>query len=150
VEQIGTPEELYFKPRSIFAADFVGDSNLIDVTIDEPMASGDRQLIGPEGCRLVASGTDAFEKGQRAHLMVRPESLRRLNPGEAATNVLHGVVCEGVFVGSVYKYGLQLVGGTRIWGKHQSYDASDRPKVGDALTVGWTATAGVLLPGSKA
>ena len=29
IEQIGTPQDLYFRPRTLFAADFLGESNLL-------------------------------------------------------------------------------------------------------------------------
>src|SRR2546421_2324891 len=31
VEQVGTPSEIYFKPRSRFVADFIGESNFLEV-----------------------------------------------------------------------------------------------------------------------
>ena len=31
IQQIGTPSEIYFKPRSRFVADFIGESNFLDV-----------------------------------------------------------------------------------------------------------------------
>jgi len=31
IEQIGTPDDLYFRPASIFAADFLGESNLLSI-----------------------------------------------------------------------------------------------------------------------
>ena len=52
IEQIGSPAELYFSPRSVFAADFIGESNLLDgqvatvdgseVTLIAPRASCSR------------------------------------------------------------------------------------------------------------
>ena len=35
IEQIGTPADLYFQPRSVFAADFLGESNLLPATVLE-------------------------------------------------------------------------------------------------------------------
>ncbi len=29
IEQVDTPQDLYFHPRSLFAADFLGDSNIL-------------------------------------------------------------------------------------------------------------------------
>src|SRR5665213_2550370 len=36
IEQIGTPQDLYFRPRTIFVADFLGESNILDATVVAP------------------------------------------------------------------------------------------------------------------
>jgi len=46
VAQIGTPEELYFRPASVFAANFLGESNI--VTVNDTAHS----MIRPESIRL--------------------------------------------------------------------------------------------------
>src|ERR1700720_2867371 len=33
IEQLGTPQDLYFRPRSVFVADFLGESNLLSATV---------------------------------------------------------------------------------------------------------------------
>src|SRR5688572_1487634 len=48
IEQIDSPENLYFRPRSVFAADFLGDSNIFKARL----AAG--RLEGPGG--LVVNG----------------------------------------------------------------------------------------------
>jgi putative spermidine/putrescine transport system ATP-binding protein len=74
IEQLGTPGDLYFKPASIFAADFLGESNILDVVAE---ASVDDNLrlrvtcldtsIYVEPCHLSA--------GMSGKIMIRPESL---------------------------------------------------------------------------
>ena len=34
IEQLGTPSELYFRPRTLFVADFLGESNLLEGTVE--------------------------------------------------------------------------------------------------------------------
>src|SRR3954466_5761357 len=33
IEQLGMPSDLYFRPRSVFVADFLGESNLLSATV---------------------------------------------------------------------------------------------------------------------
>jgi ABC-type Fe3+/spermidine/putrescine transport system ATPase subunit len=40
VEQIGTPSEIYRRPRSYFVADFIGGANLLKVAAVEPAGAG--------------------------------------------------------------------------------------------------------------
>src|SRR4051794_7730475 len=85
IEQIGTPDELYFRPATRFAADFLGDSNFIP------------SLSGPAGV-----------------IMVRPENVRLLGPGEGADTVLEGVMRDFVLVGGVSRCFVDLQDGTEL------------------------------------
>jgi putative spermidine/putrescine transport system ATP-binding protein len=145
IEQIGTPEELYFRPRSIFAADFIGDSNLIDVTIERVAPDGTCRLAGPALTSLAAARTDGSGDGTKARLMVRPERVRVLAPGETAANAVRGTTREVLFVGSAYKYCVELADGTRIWGRQLSNDGGTRPVPGHELVVGWDISDCVVL-----
>jgi ABC-type Fe3+/spermidine/putrescine transport system ATPase subunit len=50
LEQTGTPEEIYNRPKTAFAADFTGPANFIDI-------DGKSCLVRPEWLELVATGT---------------------------------------------------------------------------------------------
>src|SRR5476649_480647 len=43
IKQIGTPADLYFRPNSVFVADFLGESNLLDAVVTG--RSGDRKSV---------------------------------------------------------------------------------------------------------
>ncbi len=148
IEQIGTPEELYFRPRSIFAADFIGDANLIDVTVESIASDGSCCLASPARASLISSRAEGCRTGTKAHLMVRPERVRILGPGDAAANTLRGVTREALFVRAAYKYCVELSDGTRIWGRQLSSDGGSRPIPGHQLAVGWDASDCVVLSAS--
>jgi spermidine/putrescine transport system ATP-binding protein len=67
IEQLGTPYEIYRRPTSRFVADFIGDANFLDVTVD-----GDVAVLA-DGTRVPSA--DGSRRGP-ATLMIRPESLR--------------------------------------------------------------------------
>ena len=101
IEQIGPPHELYFRPRTVFAADFLGESNVLDVTVDSGrgrrrvLHGGPAQPSGPRPLPGAPAGR-AREAGA-----CRPERLVLLAPGEDAANVLDGVLREVILVGGV-------------------------------------------------
>jgi spermidine/putrescine transport system ATP-binding protein len=70
IEQQGTPQDLYFRPRTRFVAGFFGDNNLIEGTI-----AGKGQVETALG-RLPIANSAAAEPGRKVLLAVRPESLR--------------------------------------------------------------------------
>ena len=89
IEQVGSPAEIYEKPRTLFVAGFIGtpNMNLIDVTVHR----------GQEGWILRATGSDfaiagtKFQliEGQKAVLGIRPADLDVAS--NTSTNVLSGV-----------------------------------------------------------
>jgi putative spermidine/putrescine transport system ATP-binding protein len=76
IEQLGTPEDLYFRPQSIFVADFLGESNLLSGTVREVDAQGLDIVLANQGApsRAVGNGS-SFAAGEPVKLMVRPQNL---------------------------------------------------------------------------
>ena len=79
IEQIGTPEQIYNRPRSRFVADFVGSANIIKGKL-----SGDGSFATDGGVTLKATaGAQAARQGERSrdpHGLYRPRSAARRQP----------------------------------------------------------------------
>lgn len=144
IEQIDTPEDLYFRPRTVFAADFLGDSNIFRGRID-----GDGRLDGPGGLRVRGIATDARSAGQAATAVVRPESVRLLEPAEAEAGEASGQVDSVVFVGGFARIFVRLADGTLIQAKRLTHAAQRVPGIGDTVRLGWPAAATVLLEDAR-
>jgi spermidine/putrescine transport system ATP-binding protein len=73
--QLGSPTDVYYKPRSEFVARFFGDNNLIEGTLGA--GSSERRVvetpIGPLPC--IADAVDGAA-GSRAFAVIRPEAIR--------------------------------------------------------------------------
>lgn len=95
IAQIGTPPELYERPASKFVADFIGDANLVEGSVDGgvfrtahlsmPVEAPDgvaTATIRPERIRLVPGGAaeilSATYLGSRMEYVVRDENLEFL------------------------------------------------------------------------
>jgi spermidine/putrescine transport system ATP-binding protein len=103
IEQIGSPQEVYYRPANEYVARFFGDNNLIDVTVTGTGAGAAGPAIS------LASSIGAFRcvtdaapaaNGRAGKLLVRPEGLV-FGAGEANANRLRVRVEEGNFVGPV-------------------------------------------------
>jgi len=93
VEQIDTPAALYERPRTRFAAGFVGESNLIDgIVAGGRIRIGDQLLATAHGDRLPA-------EGQSVTVLVRPERLRFAGTSDVAQ--LQGKVVDVIDLGAV-------------------------------------------------
>ncbi len=88
VLQIGTPEEIYRRPRSRFVADFIGDTNII---LGRPAAA--LRLPTPVAARQAA---------KELSVAIRPESCRLVNGAapEAEANVFAAEVREIEYLGA--------------------------------------------------
>jgi putative spermidine/putrescine transport system ATP-binding protein len=143
IEQVGTPQELYFRPRSVFVAEFLGESNIVDATV---AAAGDlMQLNGPGGLAIRAHGDGAVAPGAAVKVIVRPERLRLLGDGETADNAVAGTLKETVFVGGVTRYFVTLAGGLVLSAKQLTPSGAAAPRPGDAVRLGWSAEHSLVL-----
>jgi len=139
IAQDGSPRELYEQPVSRFVADFIGDANLMPVTvrgIDDATAS---VSLGGVTLRLPRRGlTDGT-----AELAVRPQALR-LAHGTAGP-VLPGHIRKVCYLGSHMEYEVALDG---IAGAFFISDADVvRPLAeGDAAGILVDAAAVALVP----
>jgi putative spermidine/putrescine transport system ATP-binding protein len=100
IEQVASPAELYFSPRTVFAAGFVGESNSLDgeiESLDGPWA----EVRLPFG-RVRGRVMGAASVGSPCKVMVRPEAVN-LTPeaGDARSNAIPGEVASHVIAGAI-------------------------------------------------
>jgi len=112
VQQIGTPQELYEKPRNLFVANFLGSANIIagHVIGDNPsrMFEIDGGLKVPVPAEAaIASGARMIFRPQDAAILLPNESLPA---GAVSADV---VIADREFLGSLVRYGVRL-GNTRV------------------------------------
>jgi iron(III) transport system ATP-binding protein len=94
IAQQGAPRALYEEPANAFVADFIGDANLIDVTV-KSVADGRAQVaVGPASISLPARGLGAGP----AKVAIRPESL--LLSQENGPASLPGTVAKCAYLGN--------------------------------------------------
>jgi putative spermidine/putrescine transport system ATP-binding protein len=145
IEQIGSPQDLYFRPRTLFAADFLGESNLLDATV---MALDGEIVVlaGAGGAVLRAPAPTGIRPGQRVKLVVRPERLTILRPGEDGANVLGGVLREVILVGGVTKYYVTLGDGRSLAATRLTAGPAGALVADARVRVSWAVESGVVLP----
>ena len=132
VQQIGTPAEIYEEPVNRFVADFVGETNFLDVEILETSA-GQATVRTPFGLVLTVPATSRVAKG-RATLSIRPE---KVNLGDQAKGVtLEGQVVNKNYMGGYTHYTLD-VGGTELRASRRNAS-----REGDAIALGSTVQIG--------
>ena len=114
IQDVGPPQDIYFRPRTVFTAGFVGNSNLLK-GLHRGMENG-YALVELSGGKLVR-GTSAAELalGQEVHAMLRPEAVDLLEAdGAASGNVLEGEVVDHSLQGATWRTVVAVDPETRI------------------------------------
>jgi spermidine/putrescine transport system ATP-binding protein len=147
VEQIGTPEEIYHRPESVFVAGFIGTANLLPVQVEQV---GDRPTVVLPGNRRVQvpAGHVTFETGTSATVMIRPERVRlaRSEPSNGA-GAISASVADLVFQGPVVRCALRTVDGTQVVAHVGPEDDLPMLRPGEKVWLTWEPDAACLLPG---
>jgi iron(III) transport system ATP-binding protein len=104
VEQVGRPDEIYYRPRTSFVAGFVGSMNVLDVEIKD----GHSVAVGP--WRLMVDHMGNARPGDRIRVYFRPEDGYSDTSSTTAENVLPGVLEEREFVGHVMRCHVRVEG----------------------------------------
>jgi multiple sugar transport system ATP-binding protein len=80
IEQIGSPQEIYDQPASMFVADFIGSPPMNFLRFEAGLAAGDRAIEFPNASIAVPEILDAKAPGPLV-LGVRPEHIRFADAG---------------------------------------------------------------------
>jgi putative spermidine/putrescine transport system ATP-binding protein len=128
-DQIGSPFDIYNKPKTKFVATFVGTLSIIEAKVADPSAN--TVLIGDQTMTLPES-VGELKTGDPISLALRPEALT-INGEGGRDNAISGTVEAVSFLGSVIRTRL------RVAGQPLSFDmfnnpAAKPPVVGDMLT----------------
>ena len=108
IEQAGSPEEIYERPRSEFVARFIGSSNVIRGNVLDDCH------LSCAGAKLRCSG-GKFNPGREGAIAVRQHVIRLwAKKPDAMDNVLPGTVVRQVFLGSSRDYMVEIADGTPL------------------------------------
>lgn len=145
IEQIGSPEELYAAPASLFAAQFLGDINLLParvVAIDGALARCDI------GIAIIEAPAKGLALGDKVTLCVRPETilLEGADAGPSAGG-LDGQIKDTAFSGNRIVYWVTLPNGEVLRCQESRTVQGQRFHAGLPVNVSWPMEANVVLEG---
>lgn len=106
VEQMGTPQEIYYHPVNEFVADFIGEANFLKGVMTGH--NGTHATLNIEGHEMAVAGRDDLKEGETYTVVLRPESGHLADEGGLPCKVI--VSC---FMGSYQNYHV-MVGDTLV------------------------------------
>ncbi len=124
--QLGSPEEIYERPRSKFVADFIGLSDFIPARVencDGPMA---RVCVGE--ARLTVTAMPGLAADQAVTLFIRPNDITFADHQDQ--NIVSGTVVQATYLGDRMDYRVKLADGS---GVRVEANTTHRYAAGDAV-----------------
>ena len=150
IVQLGSPREIYTRPATIFASDFIGETNLLEGTV-AAVDDGEATIAIGAGTRLHARAAGPLAVGDIATVSVRPESVRVTRAGADAQDtgggVLTGAVSEVVYLGSRVRIEIVTAEGIVAWADLRDEEAEGL-EVGDRVGLSWAARVASVWAGS--
>jgi len=146
VEQIGTPEEIYHTPATVFVANFIGVANLLPATVSGRIGDEVVVTIDSDTRMEAAPPTWDARPGAKGTLMVRPERLQFLESGKGLPVTLSAAAFSGAVIRLVLKTpsGIEMI----------AHVPSDGPRPtlepGRSYVVTWASDGARLLPPTRA
>lgn len=115
VEQVGTPEQVYNRPRTPFVANFIGDTNLFDGKIEG--AHPENLWIRTETGIKMTVQQDATSRSLTSgwvRVSVRPEKIQMSLAPQAASNCFEGRLQDVMYLGTHVHCIVRLKSGDRV------------------------------------
>ena len=147
IAMMGTPDEIYERPNSVFVADFIGESNLIPVSC--VLAEG-----GNVRLKLRTSSATEFdfragqdkipEFGEETRFVIRPEKMYAAKDlGDKCK--LIGKVTDVIYLGESVKYVIAVDEEIPVKIKQQAVAGAQIYTVGETVEIGWEDESGQIL-----
>jgi spermidine/putrescine transport system ATP-binding protein len=145
VEQVGTPEEIYNQPATVFVAGFIGSANLLQATVVD--INDDLVTARIVGGGVVSSPRNgrAFAQGQKVTVMLRPE---RISLDETEREGRIGIWCtvtNRIFHGASSDVIVELADGTELVADLEADDGLSC-YVGEKLFMSWATGSAWIIP----
>jgi len=112
--QVGTPGELYHRPRTSFVASFIGQTNLLPGRVVG--RNGETVNVETPAGLITAAGAGTNGLPDSVQVSVRPEQVRIVRDCDAPAgqNRITGRAVENTFLGETSEHVLEVNGGGRL------------------------------------
>jgi|TARA_A100001391_G_scaffold145276_2_gene102922 iron(III) transport system ATP-binding protein/putative spermidine/putrescine transport system ATP-binding protein len=98
IDQIGSPTDIYYRPKTMFGAEFVGLANKLRGTL---VANGSHSRIRLDNGEHILAGATDRSVGSSVDLVIRPEMLQLAATELSGDNVFRGKADVTYFLGNI-------------------------------------------------
>ncbi len=139
IVQVGTPHEIYNRPRNKFVAQFMGEVNTLEVR-----RSGEASVCSTgDGQQFQVAGIPAeFQSG---HLIIRPEAVKIGEAAQGLENTVRGKLFNSYSLGSRLQYQVRSTSGDSPWLVEMLQDEPYTGELDDEVVIGWRKEDSILV-----
>jgi spermidine/putrescine transport system ATP-binding protein len=148
IEQLGRPEDVYERPATVFVAEFLGASNLLEGTY-RGTDNGWGQVDLANGARIRIPVERDRRAGEPVHVGVRPEKIQVIPVGgeaSATQNVVPATLRSAVFAGVSFQYFFQTGEGREMTAFDRNSTGGAVANPGDAVRLAWAPQHTFVIP----
>jgi spermidine/putrescine transport system ATP-binding protein len=133
--QISSPEDIYERPANRFVADFIGQTNLLEGTVQDAST-----ICLANGARLTIS--NQMDSGTSVSVILRPERamLSPIGGAPSGRSTIEGVVKSVTYLGNAFVYRVAL-DWMEVDVRAENMPQTPRFDPGEHVTVSWTDEA---------
>jgi spermidine/putrescine transport system ATP-binding protein len=143
--QIGTPEEIYERPKTRFVADFVGHANVFDGNVKSNAGNGE-YLVTCSSIDFRCSHSKKLDIGQPVSIAVRYEDIRLGEKQNEYKGLGFGFkVIEKMYLGGMFRLETKALEGLAITSDLPSTEIVQKILEGDIISLFWEPNAVVVL-----
>ncbi len=149
IEQLGSPADLYENPKTVFVANFLGQSNFIDGVVES--TDGSTVIANIHGTRITFPKSRNNASGSALKIGIRPEKFRLHDPGDNTHgNVLTGgKITDISFTGVSTQYLVEMPWKQELVVFEQNDGGAPDLVKGDPVTLSWEPQFTFALDGSS-
>lgn len=137
IQQLAPPADLYERPDNSFVAQFIGENNRLEGTVEE--IKGGRALVRLNTGELIdATPVNVSAKGQKTLVSIRPERVEfkpELLPADA--HMIEAEVVEVIYMGDLFRTVLKVAGHDDFVIKSRNTLGQRVLTPGEKIRIGW-------------
>jgi iron(III) transport system ATP-binding protein len=108
LEQVGSPTEVYERPRTRFVGDFLGRTIIVRGTVRKDAGSGWVDVQGSGQIAISAESRGAFQDGDKVRVLTRPEDVFLRPASDANPNRVAGTIDGITYMGDHLEYTIRV------------------------------------------
>ena len=137
IQQLAPPDLLYEEPENSFVAQFIGENNTLDGTVQS--ISGDQAVVKLDDGELIdCKPVNVTTAGERTRVSIRPERVEfnkdRLPEG---SHTVKAEVLEFIYMGDIFRTRLKVAGNDDFVIKTRNAPDQVRLEPGAQIEIGW-------------
>ena len=100
IEQMDTPINIYKNPKTLFVADFIGESNILKGVVDS--IKEDHAIVDVGNDLMIEVVNEDYSVGQKVTLIIRPKDIK-IHQNQTK-NSISAIVTDNIYNGEITKF----------------------------------------------